>query len=300
MNIIGGEFKPLVSIIVITYNSSKYVLETLESAKAQTYENIELVISDDCSTDNTIDICSNWINENKDRFLRTELITVEQNTGIAPNCNRGLNVAKGEWVKLIAGDDVLLEDCIFEFILFSTEKSNARIIFSDVLNRTISRWHSFDDKNPKEQYKELLKGNFLPAPAAFLKRDVIEELGAFDEKYPMLEDFPFYLKALRNNTPIFHLNKPLVVYRMVSEGVSNNNQMSLRYYQSVYSFFKYSYLRQLKVNRCYLYYLNYLFEAFLLKFVLHGILTRRSTFYFFIKWFGVISWQRRVERLFLS
>ena len=102
---------PLVSIIVITYNSSKYVLETLESAKAQTYQNIELIVSDDCSTDNTVEICHNWIEQNKERFVRTELITVEKNTGIAPNCNRGVKAAKGEWVKLIAGDDVLHQNC---------------------------------------------------------------------------------------------------------------------------------------------------------------------------------------------
>ncbi len=51
----------LVSIVVITYNSAKFILETLESSKAQTYKNIELIISDDCSTDNTVEICQQWI-----------------------------------------------------------------------------------------------------------------------------------------------------------------------------------------------------------------------------------------------
>ncbi len=54
---------PLVSIIVCTYNSSKYVLETLESAKEQTYQNVELIVSDDCSTDNTVELCRKWIAE---------------------------------------------------------------------------------------------------------------------------------------------------------------------------------------------------------------------------------------------
>ena len=53
---------PLVSIVVITYNSAEYVLETLESAKAQTYQNIELIVSDDCSADNTVETCSRWQN----------------------------------------------------------------------------------------------------------------------------------------------------------------------------------------------------------------------------------------------
>ena len=104
--------KPLVSVIVITYNSSNYVLETLESAKAQTYKNIELIISDDGSTDTTVGICKNWINQNKERFVAVKCITTGNNTGIAPNCNRGLKEAKGEWLKFIAGDDILMDSCI--------------------------------------------------------------------------------------------------------------------------------------------------------------------------------------------
>ncbi|GAB1452027.1 hypothetical protein MASR2M47_20830 [Draconibacterium sp.] len=103
---------PLVSIVVITYNSSKFILDTLESAKEQTYQNLELIITDDCSTDNTIEICQNWIEKNSYRFVNTELITVEKNTGTAPNANRGLKVSKGEWIKFIAGDDFLLTNCI--------------------------------------------------------------------------------------------------------------------------------------------------------------------------------------------
>lgn len=70
--------KPLVSIVVTTYNSSKYVLETLESVKAQTYKNIELIISDDYSLDNTVEICKKWITENSDRFVNTKIIIVKK------------------------------------------------------------------------------------------------------------------------------------------------------------------------------------------------------------------------------
>jgi alpha-1,3-rhamnosyltransferase len=73
---------PLVSIVVITYNSSSYVIETLESIKAQTYQNIELIVSDDCSKDKTVDVCKKWIEKNKQRFVRTELITIEKRNRI--------------------------------------------------------------------------------------------------------------------------------------------------------------------------------------------------------------------------
>ena len=67
-----NESQPVVTVSVSTYNSSKYVVETLESIKAQTWKNIILQISDDCSTDNTIELCRNWIEQNKERFVETK------------------------------------------------------------------------------------------------------------------------------------------------------------------------------------------------------------------------------------
>ena len=80
----------LISIVVITYNNSNYIEETLESIKSQTYNNIELIVSDDCSTDKTVEITEEWIDKNRDRFANVKLITTPVNTGISKNCNRGL------------------------------------------------------------------------------------------------------------------------------------------------------------------------------------------------------------------
>ncbi|NJO68906.1 MAG: glycosyltransferase family 2 protein [Bacteroidetes bacterium] len=64
----------LVSVIVVTYNSSEFVRYTLESIAKQRYQSIELIITDDCSDDNTIYLCNQWLINNKDRFVRTEII----------------------------------------------------------------------------------------------------------------------------------------------------------------------------------------------------------------------------------
>ena len=81
---------PFVSIIVVTYNSSKYILDALASIKDQNYQNFELIISDDCSTDNTIQICTNWVKANQ-AFVnfKTTIIKSKTNTGVTANCNRG-------------------------------------------------------------------------------------------------------------------------------------------------------------------------------------------------------------------
>ena len=112
------EISPLVSVIVITYNSAEFVLQTLESINNQKYKNLELIISDDSSTDNTIEICENWVSLNSKFFTNCEIVNFMINTGIPANCSRGVAAANGKWIKLIAGDDLLMPNCISDNINF--------------------------------------------------------------------------------------------------------------------------------------------------------------------------------------
>lgn len=215
--------KPLVSIIVITYNSSKYVLETLESAKAQTYQNIELIVTDDCSNDDTVKVCRNWVEENRGRFVRTEVITVPENTGIPANCNRGVKAAKGEWVKLIAGDDVLKPELVTEAITFLRANScdilffgldlineNSHIVKNNVLgikslDKSIS---SIDNLN----LINALDYNVFMGPASFIRTSVYSKIGIYDESL-YVEDWDFFLRALDEGIIFNYLNAALVYYR---------------------------------------------------------------------------------------
>ncbi len=240
---------PLVSIIVITYNSAKYILETLESAKAQTYQNIELIVSDDCSTDNTVELSRKWIEHNKERFIRTESSTVKRNTGIAPNSNRGLFKATGEWVKFIAGDDILLNTCIEKNIMFAIENPTANIIFSGIIlfgndkpfgNKGLGYFkNDIFHYNVKQQFQFLvMKSNCIPAASGFLKRKIIMELGAFDERIRLLEDYPMWIKATKNGYQLYYFDNYTVKYRLHDNSISQSN-LSKSYYKSQYLTFIY-------------------------------------------------------------
>ena len=124
--------KPTVTVSVTTYNSAKYVAETLESIKNQSYPNLILQISDDCSTDNTIDICKSWINKNKDRFVKTKIIVPESNTGVTGNCNRAWDACETRYFKGIAGDDLLLPYCIEKNMQYVTQHPEAIFVFSKI------------------------------------------------------------------------------------------------------------------------------------------------------------------------
>ena len=134
----------LVSIIIATYNSSSFVVETLESIVKQTWEKLELIITDDCSGDNTVELCQAWLKNNRERFIYAQILTFERNTGVAANANRGLYVAKGKWIKFLAADDTLKTNCIEDNILWTISHPEVKVLFSkievyrDTLNLIIS------------------------------------------------------------------------------------------------------------------------------------------------------------------
>lgn len=247
--------QPLVSIIVVTYNSSQYVLETLESAKKQTYQNIELIVTDDCSSDNTVEICNEWIEENSNRFVRTKIITVEQNTGIPSNCNRGAKKTHGDWVKLIAGDDILLESCIKDNIEYIHENPGARFVVSNLLEinddglflnnqklkseRNKCLKYFFNAKTAKKQLKAYARWPvFLNAPTYFINKQLLEEIDYFDEEYRIFEDMPLMHRVNSNDITVHFMNKPTVKYRIHDNAISRRPSINDERDKEVLSIFK--------------------------------------------------------------
>lgn len=229
------ENKPLVSIVVITYNSSEYVLETLESAKAQTYTNIELIVSDDCSTDETVSICKKWFEANKDRFVNTIMVEAEINSGVPANANRGLAECKGEWIKFIAGDDILVSTGIEEFVKkyegggdlvvcdlqrFHVDKETGGEIYGGIYpNEKRRKMLHFDLVT---QQKSILTSFFIVTPALLIRHRLFDEIGGYDEEYRYMEDYPFAYKCLYNNHKFDYLPIKMVYYRVGHGSITSN------------------------------------------------------------------------------
>ena len=253
---------PLVSIVVITYNSSKYVVETLESVKAQTYRNIELIVSDDCSTDNTVEVCRNWIEENKERFVRTELLTPNKNTGVSANCNRGVKAARGEWVKIIAGDDLLLDGCVEvnisnlvdgEYFYFSDLKilSNSTLREERIRKIVATRNYYFEG----DQFYNFLKYEIgLSSPTWFLNRGELVKNGCFDETYKHFEDGPLAFKLLQRGYTFHYIRMETVVYRIHGDSVAYNKGVIVNplFSESIRHFMIKEQIPELKKRKMYL------------------------------------------------
>jgi alpha-1,3-rhamnosyltransferase len=238
---------PLVSIIIITYNSSKYVLETLESAKHQTYRNIELIVTDDCSTDTTVGLCRDWLKKNNEIFVRTILVESSVNKGIAPNCNQGLAASNGEWIKFIAGDDVLLPGCISQMIdfIYSNKVETINILSTGIhtfgeTNKEINIFtpKEFCTLTAKQQLHYLLKkGCTVQGSSLFFKRSVVTTMDGFDIRYPFFEDHPIIVKATNQGFKINCLSEVCVNYRVHSKSIILDKTIN-KFASSYYSYIK--------------------------------------------------------------
>ena len=221
------EQQPLVSVIVITYNSSKTVIETLDSIKAQTYQNLELIISDDCSPDNTCEIVRDWLDENGPRFVYAELVTTDKNTGVSGNINRGVSKSHGEWIKSIAGDDLLIPTAIEEYVKFVINYyEKVRMCVCDVelfaedgivsveLIKIYEKYFKLESEDYKHQRKRVMTSLVFVGPAYFYSRELYDEVGGFSEEYGCAEEWPFVYKIIMGGNQIYALDRKLVRYRV--------------------------------------------------------------------------------------
>ncbi len=225
--------KPLVSIVVVTYNSSKFVVETLESAYNQTYDGLlELIVSDDGSTDDTLAICQKWVAEHSDRFWKCQVIQTPSNLGICGNYNFALSHVSGEWIKYIAGDDILMPECIARYISESTSVADSVMICGTLLinqNGSIleERFLMEDHLDNIDAYSQaktmaMIGHGIVEGPTLFLRTSLLKAMGGMDMKYPMLEDFPFVFKCAYNGHHIHAVKETLVKYRVYPGSVSQS------------------------------------------------------------------------------
>lgn len=232
---------PVVTVSVAAYNSSKYILETLESIKAQTYPSLILRISDDCSTDNTVSVCRGWIENNKDRFVETDIIQPEHNTGPTGNANRGWDACSTTYYKVIAGDDILLPNCIEDNVKYVQKYPETVFVFSKIKvfgddakqNAIIERQfdYSLFNLSVDEQLQRILNGgNFVPASTAFVNIEKIRELGIrHDERIPFLEDMPKWVNVLSMGVKLHFMDVTTVLYRVHAGSLSTSSMASPRF-----------------------------------------------------------------------
>ncbi len=172
--------RPLVSVVVITYNQQDCVTETLDSIARQSWPAVEIVVSDDHSTDDTLAVVREWGRQNPG--VRLVVVSSEVNTGLSANINRGVAASHGEWLKPIAGDDLLVpraverylefcetnrvEACVSQLGFFGT---NRELI--ELKKKHYGRFHRYyKTKSVREKARIVLRESMIPMPGFFMSR----------------------------------------------------------------------------------------------------------------------------------
>lgn len=220
---------PLISIVVLSYNSEATINYTLESISSQTVKDFEVIVCDDGSTDKSVAICEAWARENPE--IKTRVIVSPVNQGITRNVNIGYKNSIGLWIKPIAGDDTLAPACIERFIALKRPDYDVYFVKCTTFGCTnkkneILGWpNSFETATSKNLHRALLKKNYLPAPGSIIKKSALELVGFADERYKMLDDWPLWLRLSKFDLKFGFINEALVNYRISESSASAGTEM---------------------------------------------------------------------------
>lgn len=205
------------SIITATYNSEKTIADAVSSVASQTYENIEHIIIDGISTDNTLAI----INEIKGKVSK---IIKEQDSGIYDALNKGIKNATGDIIVFLHADDIFAENNIIEKAakLFTEKQTDSiygdlQYVLKENTNKIIRYWKSGD-----YSFSKLKKGWMPPHPAFFVKKKIYDKYGLFDKNFKIAADYDIILRFL-GKYKISTAYLPQVIIKMRLGGASNKN-----------------------------------------------------------------------------
>lgn len=214
--------QPLVSVLLITFNQEEFIEESLHSAIAQDYQNLEVVVADDASTDGTPAIIRRYAAEYPKRIIP---LLGNKNLGITGNSNRALALCRGDYIALLGGDDVFLPGKISLQVEWMLQDQRRALcyhdldVFDSTSGRTLYRW--FERFLPRNGgCQEVIKGH-IGACSVMFKRPAIRP-NAFDNRIPISSDWLFNFETVaRQDGRVGALSKVLARYRRHAGNVTN-------------------------------------------------------------------------------
>lgn len=206
-----------VSVIIPCYNVASYIEQCLDSVLGQTYQNLDIVVVDDGSTDTTLGMLKEY--QKKDTRIR---IVSKENGGLASARNAGLAVATGTYFILLDSDDVMMSEKVATQVAWM-ENTTCDVMYSDLYHfwdGTSAIYRLDIPELSHDQYEGLLKGNHINPNTICMNRSVYERIGGFDESLRSAEDWEYWLRIAQAGINIGYLSKPLTLYRMRTNSLS--------------------------------------------------------------------------------
>ena len=216
-----------VSIITPSYNSEKYISKTIESVLAQSYQNWEMIIVDDCSTDNSLEITEAYTKKDS----RIKSIRLKRNSGPAQARNKAIKEASGKYIAFLDSDDIWFPDKLEKQIIFLTENhlvitysayetmdENSKYINTRNIQRTIT-------------YKDMLKSNHIGNLTGIYDTEFFGKVSMQEHGH---EDYILWLALLKQIESTKGIPESLAKYRITSNSISSNKLKVLKWQWHIY------------------------------------------------------------------
>jgi len=237
----------LVSICIPTFNGEKHLVECLDSALAQTYSDIEIIITDDCSTDYTNEIAEKY----RDRDMRIKYFVNEKNLGLVGNWNRCMQLASGQWIKFLFQDDVLNSRCVNSMMKTADENvdfivCDRNFIFDDDIAEEFRRGYSkltgmlqrflgntspcfVEPKKIARLVSKFVYANFIGEPTATMfRKSIIMQWGNFNSGLVQICDYEYWLR-ITSNVGMCYIPEALASFRVHNKSASADNRRTELY-----------------------------------------------------------------------
>jgi alpha-1,3-rhamnosyltransferase len=248
--------KDLISVIIPAYNHEMYIGETIRSLIVQSYKNVELIILNDGSSDNTRQVIQEIRLECEKRFVHFKYIN-KDNEGVTKTLNKGLSLASGKFIYVIASDDSAEPDALKTLHEFISKNSDYGLVVGDnyiiddygercfwnqklenVYKKSDAKFLTFGEKlkdyrkdvdfNSEEfgSYKSLLKGNYIPN-GYLIRKEILDSIGGYSEAAP-LEDY-YMMMQISKISKMKFIDEPLFNYRWHSSNTIKQSEKIIKF-----------------------------------------------------------------------
>jgi glycosyltransferase involved in cell wall biosynthesis len=209
---------PKVDIILPTYNGARYLKRSIDSCLTQTYKNVDLVIVDDGSTDETPEIIRSYKDE------RIKYIRHRKNAGLPNALNTGFANSHGDYLTWTSDDNQYLPTAIEEMVSFLTTNKDIDMVYSDYWTLNLETKEKSLTLMP-DFFKISTENKF--GPCFLYSRNVYETLGGYNPNYLLVEDYDYWIRICKR-FKVAHYSKPLYIFGEHSGSLSSTKYYSVR------------------------------------------------------------------------
>jgi len=210
---------PFFSVIVPCYNQAHFLVACINSIRNQEFKDWELIVVNDGSTDDTQSVAEAFAR--KDTRIK---VLRKNNGGLSSARNAGKGVVSGTYVQFLDADDYNMASC-FKKIHLLLQKSESDLVLVGYCYRSESGdelFHRVHAKDIADPMTAVLQSNLGPCHSIFIKRELVDGIGDFDENLKSAEDWDYWIRAIKAGGKIQSISEPLVCYRYVQNSMSRD------------------------------------------------------------------------------